>query len=230
MTTIYAGTSAEQIGDLCAITVDELRRAGKDMSEAEVARARAQLKAGLLMGLESPASRTERLARMVAIWGRVPELAETVGKIDAAGRDNVRDMARNLTSGAPALALYDPVQNAPDLDDIRARMLEGAMNGMVRSPVPVPEPGTPWSFTWAIRYCELQLELVPEQWDGLEAIYKERAPGVYDLGEELVEIMRRAGWGTREQALEAMIEARDTLGLGVDARVLVIDPLEGKVY
>ena len=115
-------------------------------------------------------------------------------------------------------------------DYIRARMLEGAMNGMVRSPVPVPEPGTPWSFTWAIRYCELQLELVPEQWDGLEAIYKERAPGVYDLGEELVEIMRRAGWGTREQALEAMIEARDTLGLGVDARVLVIDPLEGKVY
>ena len=69
-------------------------------------------------------------------------------------------------------------------DYIRARMLEGAMNGMVRSPVPVPEPGTPWSFTWAIRYCELQLELVPEQWDGLEAIYKERAPGVYDLGEE----------------------------------------------
>ncbi len=55
--TVYAGTSAEEIGDLAALTVDELKRAADDMSEAEVARARAQLKAGLLMGLESPSSR-----------------------------------------------------------------------------------------------------------------------------------------------------------------------------
>ena len=42
------------------------------MTEAEVARARAQMKAGLLMGLESPSNRAERLARMLSIWGRVP--------------------------------------------------------------------------------------------------------------------------------------------------------------
>ncbi len=53
------------------------------MSEAEVARARAQMKAGLLMGLESPSSRAERLARLMAIWGRVPTLDEVIGKIDA---------------------------------------------------------------------------------------------------------------------------------------------------
>ncbi|MDZ4096253.1 MAG: pitrilysin family protein, partial [Paracoccaceae bacterium] len=55
--TVYAGTSAEEIGGLVGLTIDELKRAGDDMSEAEVARARAQLKAGLLMGLESPSSR-----------------------------------------------------------------------------------------------------------------------------------------------------------------------------
>jgi predicted Zn-dependent peptidase len=42
-----------------------LNRAAEDMSEAEVARARAQMKAGLLMGLESPSSRAVRLARGV---------------------------------------------------------------------------------------------------------------------------------------------------------------------
>ena len=58
--TIYAGTSAAEIGDLTQLTLDELKRAAGDMTDAEVARARAQLRAGLLMGLESPSSRAER--------------------------------------------------------------------------------------------------------------------------------------------------------------------------
>ena len=49
------------------------------------------------------------------------------------------------------------------------------------------------------------------------------------MGEELVAIMRDAGWGTREQALEAMVSVRDTLGLKVDDRVLVIDGLSGRI-
>jgi predicted Zn-dependent peptidase len=122
MTTIYAGTSAEQIGDLAAITVDELKRAADDMSEAEVARARAQLKAGLLMGLESPSSRAERSARMVAIWGRVPDLAETIEKIDDVTPEKVRALAGALTQGAPALALYGPVERAPALAALRDRL------------------------------------------------------------------------------------------------------------
>lgn len=113
-------------------------------------------------------------------------------------------------------------------DFVLARMLEGAMNGLTRSPV--PEPGSPWFFTWATRYCELRLALKLEEWEGLEAVYRERAPQACDLGDELADIMLRIGWGTREQALEAMIAARDTLGLCVDARVLVIDPVEGGVH
>ncbi|MGR3341732.1 MAG: M16 family metallopeptidase [Paracoccaceae bacterium] len=122
MTTIYAGTSAEHIGDLAAITIDELRRAADDMSATEVARARAQLKAGLLMGLENPSSRAERLARMVAIWGRVPSLDETVAHIEAVNHTNVRDFASQLRLGAPAMALYGPVERAPELADLRARL------------------------------------------------------------------------------------------------------------
>ncbi|MFZ1725903.1 MAG: pitrilysin family protein, partial [Albidovulum sp.] len=83
MITIYAGTSAEEVGELCNLTMDELKRAADDMSEAEVARAKAQMKAGLLMGLESPSGRAERMARYIAIWGRVPGLAETIAQIEA---------------------------------------------------------------------------------------------------------------------------------------------------
>ncbi len=122
MTTIYAGTSAEEIGELAAITMDELKRSADDMSPAEVARARAQMKAGLLMGLESPSSRAERLARMVSIWGRVPDLEETISRIDAVTTGDVRDFAVQMMQGGAALALYGPVENAPRLGDLRERL------------------------------------------------------------------------------------------------------------
>ena len=122
MTTIYAGTSAEQLPELATITIDEMKRAASDMSPAEVARARAQMKAGLLMGLESPSNRAERLARLVQIWDRVPPLSETIEKIDAVTTGDVRDLAQRMAEAAPAaLALYGPVEDAPGLVNLQER-------------------------------------------------------------------------------------------------------------
>jgi predicted Zn-dependent peptidase len=117
--TIYAGTSGEEVADLSDLTLTELKRSAEDMTEAEVARARAQLKAGMLMGLESPSSRAERLARLLSIWGRVPEVAEAVAKIDAVDVAAVRAYAEGLATGGAALALYGPVEEAPTLEAIR---------------------------------------------------------------------------------------------------------------
>ena len=116
MMTIYAGTSGEQVGELAEITLAEMARAADDMSDAEVDRARAQMKAGMLMGLESPSNRAERLARMTQIWGRVPDLDEVVKKIDAVTRQSVRDFGAEMaTSAKTAAALYGPVDGAPEL-------------------------------------------------------------------------------------------------------------------
>ncbi|MCR9108511.1 pitrilysin family protein [Marivita sp. XM-24bin2] len=122
MTTIYAGTSGDEIRDLTDLTIDEMKRAAEDMSPAEVARARAQMKAGLLMGLESPSSRTERLARMIQIWGEVPSLEDTVSRIDSVTTGDVRAFADHLVTQAPAaMALYGPVGTAPDLASLSQR-------------------------------------------------------------------------------------------------------------
>lgn len=122
MTTIYAGTSGEEIKDLTNLTIDEMKRAADDMSPAEVARARAQMKAGLLMGLESPSSRTERLARMIQIWREVPSLEDTVSRIDSVTTGDVRAFGEHLVHKAPAaMALYGPVGAAPDLSALSQR-------------------------------------------------------------------------------------------------------------
>jgi predicted Zn-dependent peptidase len=120
--TLYAGTSADEIDDLMYLTMDEMKRAAEDMTDAEVARARAQIKAGMLMGLESASSRAERLARLMAIYGRVPDVDEVVAKIDAVSTADVRRFAEGLTTAGSALALYGPVEAAPGLEAIRDRL------------------------------------------------------------------------------------------------------------
>jgi predicted Zn-dependent peptidase len=111
------------LNDLIGLTVEELRRSAGDMSAAEVDRARTQMKAGMLMGLESPASRAERLARQLAIWDRVPPLEETVERIDAVSVEKTRAFAERLaTNGAAALALYGPVSGAPTVQDMTGQL------------------------------------------------------------------------------------------------------------
>ncbi|SDK10788.1 M16 family metallopeptidase [Aliiruegeria lutimaris] len=123
MMTLYAGTSADDIARLAELSVDELRRVASDVSEVEVNRARAQMKAGLLMGLESPSSRAERLARLVGIWDRVPPLEETVARIEAVDRLRVAEFAGRLNgSGQVALALYGPAGRAPELGALQERL------------------------------------------------------------------------------------------------------------
>ncbi|VDC28303.1 M16 family metallopeptidase [Pseudogemmobacter humi] len=120
--TLYAGTSAVEIGELAELTVAELNRAAQDMTDAEVARAKAQITAGMLMGLESPSSRAERNARLLSVWGRVPDLDEVVAKIEAVGTGDVLEQGRRILSGPAALAVYGPVARAPRLEELRSGM------------------------------------------------------------------------------------------------------------
>ena len=121
--TIYAGTGADDIEGLVNLTVDELKRAADDLSPEEIARARAQMKAGMLMGLESPSSRAERLARMISIWDRVPPLEETVELIDAVTTGDAKAFAASMVERAQtALALYGPVSGAPAQEALAGRL------------------------------------------------------------------------------------------------------------
>src|SRR5205814_10666548 len=79
-------------------------------TEEETARARAQLKASLLMGLESPHARCELMASHLYNYGRVLGVDELVQHIDAVDAGAVRQFARRLCeAGNPAMAAVGPV-------------------------------------------------------------------------------------------------------------------------
>ncbi|MEM6621380.1 MAG: pitrilysin family protein [Pseudomonadota bacterium] len=119
---VYAGTGGKEIGGLVDLTAAELARAAGDFSDKEVDRARAQTKAGLVMGLESPSSRAERMANQMAIWDRVIPLEETLARIDQVDAAAARRVLGRILTSPPTLALYGPVAGAPSAGALAERL------------------------------------------------------------------------------------------------------------
>ena len=90
----------------------------EDPTEDEIARARAQLKASLLMGLESCSAVCEDLARQLLCFGRRVPTEELVAKIDAVDTDAVRRVGRQTAQAASGLTLaaVGPLEALPEVD------------------------------------------------------------------------------------------------------------------
>ena len=80
---VYGGTGEDRLGEFMPVLLDCMRQAAENPTETEVARAKAQIKVSLLMGLESSARRAEQMARHVLAFGRVMPREEIVAAIDA---------------------------------------------------------------------------------------------------------------------------------------------------
>jgi predicted Zn-dependent peptidase len=103
---LYAGTDAADTSELMRLVVEEIASAAETITEAEVARAKAQMKAGLLMALESSGERIGQLARHMLAWGRPIPLDELVEKVEAVTVESARAAGRALIRrGKPAIAV-----------------------------------------------------------------------------------------------------------------------------
>jgi predicted Zn-dependent peptidase len=103
---LYAGTDAADSAGLMRLVVDEIANTAETISEAEVARAKAQMKAGLLMALEGSGQRIAQLAHHMLTYGRPIPLDEVVAKIEAVTVESARAAGRALIRrGKPAIAV-----------------------------------------------------------------------------------------------------------------------------
>jgi predicted Zn-dependent peptidase len=98
---LYAGTDEADAPELMRVMVGEIAAATETINEIEVARAKAQLKAGLLMTLESSEARAAQLARQMLAYGRPVPLEEIVAKVDAVSVATARAAGRRLIRRAP---------------------------------------------------------------------------------------------------------------------------------
>ncbi len=120
---IHAATGAGDIDELMPVLLGELERASQDISEQELSRARAQMRASLLMSLESPAARAGQLARQMLLFGRPIAVDELVARIDAVSVAKLRDLAQQIFTGSvPTLAAIGPIDKLADRSRIAQRL------------------------------------------------------------------------------------------------------------
>ena len=119
---VYAGAGEGELTELIPVMADELVDACATVSDGEVDRARAQLKAGLLMSLESTQARAERLGRHILLFGRPLPIPEMIARVDAVDREAVRRTARRILQGCrPTVAALGPIATLESHDAIAAR-------------------------------------------------------------------------------------------------------------
>ena len=107
-TGIYVGTSHKDAGEVSGVIAGEMEAMTSHISDAELNRAKAQLKSSLLMGLERPSTRSENIAGQLFALGRVVPMAETIEKLEATTIEDVKRYAA-FTMQAPSIAALGPI-------------------------------------------------------------------------------------------------------------------------
>ena len=119
---VYAGTGEQEVTELIPVLCDEINKiAEAAVSHEELARTKAQIKAGILMSLESTSARCERLAQHMFLYGRPLTSEEIVAQIEAVDEAAVLRAARRVMASKPSFAALGPTSALRRLTPITAR-------------------------------------------------------------------------------------------------------------
>jgi predicted Zn-dependent peptidase len=120
---VYAGTGEQDVAELVPVLCDEIVRLADTVREEEVARARAQLRAGVLMALESTSARCEQVAQHLLVYGRVVPVEEIVARVEAVEVADVARVVRRIFATPPTLAAVGPLGRLEPLAALGRRLV-----------------------------------------------------------------------------------------------------------
>jgi len=110
---VFAGCAAKDAAELARVAAGEIQGLTAEVSAPELARAKAQLKAGLFMARESPLARAEQAAGQVLLFGRLLSTAEVAAAIDTVQPADLARVGAGLT--APERAVVSVLGPKPAL-------------------------------------------------------------------------------------------------------------------
>jgi len=122
MFTIHAAGGPDRAHELFAVIRDELVKAAETGFRAdEVARVKAQLKMGLLAGLESSSARAEQLARQILIHGRPLSTEELIEKVEKVEAEDLQALVERMLASPASLATVGPILHVARFDRVAAK-------------------------------------------------------------------------------------------------------------
>ncbi len=120
--TVYAATAPDKAGELASVATDVMLSLADGVEADEIARAKAQIKAGLVMSLESASARADQIARQFLAFGRVPDISDVVAKVDRVSEADIARLAKRIFLGhKPALAAVGGLSQLAPYDRLAAR-------------------------------------------------------------------------------------------------------------
>lgn len=120
---IHAATGGENLPELVPVIIDELRKSAERIDQKEIERARAQIRAQLLMGQESPAARAGQVARQMMLYGRPISNPEMMERLEGITVDRLTDLAGRLFfETVPTLSAIGPLEQLAPMEDITASL------------------------------------------------------------------------------------------------------------
>ncbi|KAM0932491.1 putative peptidase M16, zinc-binding, metalloenzyme, LuxS/M16 peptidase [Dioscorea sansibarensis] len=119
---IYATGMPNYLHDLSCVIMQEITRLAYDVSEAELVRARNQLKSALLLHIDGSTAIAENNGRQMLTYGRVIPFLELFARIDAVDSSTVKETAKNyIINKDVAVAAVGPLSKLPHHDWFRSR-------------------------------------------------------------------------------------------------------------
>lgn len=97
---VYAATSPDQLNDVIKLSIEQFDKfKNEPVSDAELQRAKDQLKVSIMLSLESTSSRMSNLARQEIFFGRQFTLDEILERIDRVKSEDVQRIASEIFHG-----------------------------------------------------------------------------------------------------------------------------------
>ncbi|MBB2670900.1 UNVERIFIED_ORG: putative Zn-dependent peptidase [Rhizobium esperanzae] len=128
---IHAATGGENLPELVPVIIDELHKSANEIHQKEIERARAQIRAQLLMGQESPAARAGQIARQMMLYGRPISNPEMMERLEGITIERLTDLAGRLFyDTVPTLSAIGPLEQLAPMEDITASLSVSAPKTM----------------------------------------------------------------------------------------------------
>ncbi|KAF8408188.1 hypothetical protein HHK36_007330 [Tetracentron sinense] len=119
---VYAIAKPDCLDDLAYAIMYEISKLSYRVSEADVTRARNQLKSSLLLHIDGTSPVAEDIGRQLLTYGRRIPFAELFARIDAVDASTVKRVAnRFIFDQDVAIAAMGPIQSLPDYNWFRRR-------------------------------------------------------------------------------------------------------------
>jgi predicted Zn-dependent peptidase len=119
---IYAGTGPKDIPELIPVVAQEIAKVQQSVTAPEIERAKAQLRAGALMGRESMMTRADQQAKFLLFRNKVLCPDQMIANINAVDEGAILSTAKRIFSSRPTLSALGPLKTLESFDTLAARL------------------------------------------------------------------------------------------------------------